>query len=310
MEHQDEIYNGPRDEQFKMFILELLTKANIQKKYAEALLSESNLKLLGQSFTAVSADPDNNYEMFEQMGDLTVNKFVVWYMYRRFPFLMCPKGVKVVARLRINYGSKESLADIADKLGFWPFISAAVEGNTKNTKYKNRHKKDLLEDTFEAFIGCIELILDCTFRTGVGYGVTYGILSNIFDEIKISLAYDDLFDAKTRLKEIFDCYPDIGTWSYTNRREEIDQEGHSISISSLYLVPKGASKTPPKQITGPNNNDFIELPQKNWQLISEGRASTKSLSQQKAAEIGIEVLRQRGYTKETPSEYKIFTEKA
>ena len=223
-------------------------------------------------------------------------------------FLKCPKGVKVVARLRINYGSKESLAEIADNLGFWPFISAAIEGMNKGVKYRNRHKKDLLEDTFEAFLGCAEFVLDNEFKIGVGYGIVYDILASIFDNINISLDYKDLFDAKTRLKEVFDCYPDLGTWSFTSRREEIDQEGHSISISGLYIVPRGSNKTPIKQITGPNKNDFIENPQKDWIFMSEAQASTKPLSQQKAAEIGIQILLQKGYTKELPEEYKLFAQ--
>lgn len=304
----ENIYHGNRSLQFKEFIFGLLKKGKLKSKYINVLLKKENLDLFSSAFTAASADPEDNYEIFEQLGDLSANKFIVWYMYKRFPFLKTPRGVKVVARLRINYGAKNSFSDIAEKLGFWPFISCATDGTTNGMKYKNRHKKDLLEDVFEAFIGCTEFILDNELRVGVGYGIVYQILSSIFDEMDISLNYNDLFDAKTRLKEVFDCYPDQGTWNFTNRRQDIDDDGHSVSVSSLYIVPQGTNKLSIKKSTGPNKNDFIEIPQNGWILIAEASASTKSASQQKAASIGITILNKQGFVKEIPPEYKFFQE--
>ena len=303
---QQDIYNGARDQQFKDFIFGLLKRGKVKTKYVNKLLSKENLELYSHSFTAASANSEENYEIFEQLGDLSANKFIVWYMYERFPFLKTPKGVKVVARLRINYGATQSFASLAEKLGFWPFISAAIDGTTNGCKYRNRNKKDLLEDVFEAFIGCTEFILDNEFRTGVGYGIVYDILSSIFNEIPISLAYDDLFDPKTRLKEIFDSFPDLGTWGFTNVREEIDEENHSVSKCSLYLIPKGSSQKPIKQKTGPRPNDFIELPHQNWVFMCTSTSSTKTQSQQKASSIGIDILAKKGYIKVIPDEYKLF----
>ena len=36
-----------------------------------------------KAFTAASANPDQNYEIFEQLGDVSANKFIVWYAYQR-----------------------------------------------------------------------------------------------------------------------------------------------------------------------------------------------------------------------------------
>ena len=78
--------------------------------------------------------------------------------------------------LRINYGSRQSFSDIADKLNIWDYISADEEE-------RSRKKKDLLEDCLESFIGCTEYILDEKYCQGVGYGIVYNILSKIFDNI-------------------------------------------------------------------------------------------------------------------------------
>ena len=279
---QPEIYYGTRDQQFKDFIFGLLKRGKVKTKYIDSLLTKENIELYSQAFTAASANSEENYEIFEQLGDLSANKFIVGYMYNRFPFLKTPKGVKVVARLRINYGATQSFAKFAEKLGFWPFISCAEDGINHGCKYRSKNKKELLEDTFEAFIGCTEFILDNKYRIGVGYGIVYDILSSIFDEISISLAYEDLFDAKTRLKEIFDYFPDLGTYGFTNTRQEINQDNYTVNNCSLYAIPQGVSQKPFKKKTGPRPTDVIELPGENWIFICSSTATSKIQSQQKA----------------------------
>jgi dsRNA-specific ribonuclease len=290
------IYSGPRNASFKNMITNILKQSKLKQKYISELTDEKSLQIYDQAFTAASANPIKNYEIYEQIGDLTVNKFIVWYAYKRFPQLECPLGVKVVARLRINYGSRQSFSEIAEKLNFWPFISADEEE-------RNKKKKDLLEDALEAFIGCTEQILDKKYRPGVGYGIVYDILSSIFNKIPMSLAYNDLYDAKTRLKELFDLHKDnLGTWTYIDTREEL------LAESKIYQVPPGSSNQPLKQQTGPTKQDFILKPQPQWILLGSGKAAKKADAQQRAAEEGLKTLNSKGWNKEIPQEYHLFTQ--
>ena len=300
------IYQGIRGDEFKSLIAGLMRRANLKDKYIETLTNEENMSKFSKAFTASSANSKNNYEIYEQLGDVSANKFIVWYAYRRFPQLQCTAGVKVVARLRINYGAKKSFSDIADKLGFWPYISAAEDGLDRSAKYRNRHKKDLLEDVFEAFIGCTEQILDDEYRPGVGYGVVYDILSSIFDNINISLKFKDLYDAKTRMKEIFDAFNMLGTFQFIDSREEVAQNENytSIAISKLYQVPPGKNKKA-RRFTDKEGNAH-KSPNVGWILIGMGTSTTKSNAQQIASEKGISYLNKQGYIKEVPIEYRLF----
>ena len=151
--NENEIYIGPRDKEFETLIRNILKTGKLQTKYINILMTPANMTLFGQAFTASSADPVQNFEVFEQLGDLSANKFIVSYMYDRFPQLNCSEAVKIVARLRINYGAKQSFFKIAQNLGFWPYISASVE-------QRSRQMRPLLEDVFEAFIGVTEYIID------------------------------------------------------------------------------------------------------------------------------------------------------
>ena len=299
------IYLGSRGSDFKDLITKLLQKGKLKPKYIDKLTNYEGMKTYGQAFTARSANPDDNYERFEQIGDMTANKFIVWYSYRRFPQLDCTKGVKVVARLRINYGAKDFFAPLGEKLGFWPFISAAEDGSERNQYYRSRNKKDLLEDCIESFIGCTEYLLDKAFRPGVGYGIVYCILENIFNEIHMSLNYEDLYDPKTRLKETFDLFKQLGSWYFLPSRENVEG-GYTMAKSLLYQVPSETQKNPIKKSFGPGPKDYDLYPQNGWILLGTGLSSKKVDAQQKAAEQGIFNLRKKGFYKEPPSEYKFF----
>ena len=94
-------YLGSRGADFKGLIVSLLERGRLKPKYTDSLTSGESLKAYGQAFTAASADPVDNYERFEQIGDVTANKFIVWYAYKRFRSLIVPKG----SRLWPGFGS-------------------------------------------------------------------------------------------------------------------------------------------------------------------------------------------------------------
>jgi len=204
-------------------IRKTIAPAQLKPQYENVLLSR--IDLYEQVFTSASVDPVKNYEMYETLGDSTANKFITWYFFKRFPQLNCPDGVEVLSRLKITYASKRSFSKIAEKLGFWPFIK-------HNEPLTELRRRSLLEDVFEAFIGLTELLLDEYFMVGVGWAVCYDILKSIFDEMDVSLKYDDLVDAKSRLKELFDKNPQLGTISYT----------HTPNISFGYRITTTGEK--------------------------------------------------------------------
>lgn len=269
------IYYGSRGSDFKELIFNLLKEAKLKMHYINMLVDDDSLAVYSKAFTSDTADINDNYEVFEQLGDISANKFIVWYMHRRFPQLMCPQGVKVVARLRINYGAKQSFSSIAENLGFWNFITASEEE-------RSRCKKPLLEDAFEAFIGATEYLIDTKIRECVGYSVVYNILESLFDKIHISLKYEDLYDAKTRLKELFDFFGSdvLGTLKY----DSVKNMEEKITCSTIIL----------------------ELGRKK-EILAEGMASLKIDAEQKAAVKAIENLRRRGFSKPVPPIYSFFS---
>ena len=203
---------GIRGNAFKNFITKLLGDCNIKRKYISLLTDDVSMSMYAAAFTHKSIDPISNYERFEILGDITCNKFLVWYFSRRFPKLFSTQGVKIIAELRIKYGSKIIFSPLALERGFMPYISATQsEFDMSETS--------LREDVFEAFIGVTEYILDMraheivskksktsgdTLLIGVGYSICYDILKVFFDAKEIDISYQGLHSPVSRLKEIFD----------------------------------------------------------------------------------------------------------
>jgi dsRNA-specific ribonuclease len=304
------IYLGNRKDDFKTLIEGILKKTKTKQQYIDYLIDDTTcidgnktaFNLFGDAFTSESIDPVNNYQWAEQSGDLTANKFLVNYASNRFPQLRCSEGVKVLARVRINYGSKNSFSPIAEKLGFWPFISATCDE-------RQRRKKSLLEDVLEAFLGTVEHIIDVVgFKGSKGYDLCCKILTYIFDEIKISIAYEDLFDSKTRLKEVFDMFGSekLGELIYEENKDKLVSSSRAVMIKNG-IPKKDYERKIIKKSDGSYLYDSIDKSKPVERIeLGKGNASLKIDSEQLAASEALKTLSKMGYVKHSPALYSRF----
>ena len=274
VENPIEIYSGDRGINFENMLRNILKKGKLKKEYIDRII-KNGMPLYSQAFTHPTADENNNYEPLEFLGDSIVNCVIVWYLSRRFPQLNCQDGVKILARLKINLVSKKIFANFGSELNFWKYVSADKE--TRDTKMKKT-----LEDVFEAFFGATQKLIDSEIRMGVGYSICYNIIQNLFENMQISLKYEDLYDPKTRLKEVFDFFKDkIGQVKYENERVERIQY---VKVYRLYTDERG---------------------KKQKILLGQGSAALKPDAVQKAASRAIEYLNREGkFINEVPEIYK------
>jgi len=254
---------------YKTLIESLLTRGKLKEHYINSLLTDDALKIYSNAFTSNSItsyinretgkieenkDSADNYEVYEKLGDGVFDNFIGWYASRRFSDLNTVKQVKVLHIIRSKYGSKKEFAPIAERLGFWPFITAS-------TYQRNNQKKKLLEDVFEAFLGATSYILDKRFRNGVGYAICYDILANIFDEIEISTDFEELVDSVTKLKEIFDKKKIAGTLFYKDERlDRLTRITVFRIVSGKYIkIGEGSAATKPDAKQNAAENTLVYL---------------------------------------------------
>jgi dsRNA-specific ribonuclease len=276
MENNTTIYYGPRDESFKNFLIKIFKYTGVNEAYLNKYINDQTILFFNMAFTSSSADEQNNYEFFEQMGDVTIGKFIVWSSYEKFPQLRGKsEAVEIVARMKINLGSKDNLSQIAEDLGMWIFISASEE-------LRNRSKKKLLEDVFEALIGVIEFIVydysdPNRSQPGLAYQLTYALLLKLFEPYTLKIDYNTLVDSKNRLKGVFDQYKDqLGSEAVYNT-ERVSKNDKNIFITKVY----------------DKHNNFL----------GEGAAALKKDAEKKASEMAILTLERKGFKKIIPSLY-------
>lgn len=262
------IYNGIRGESFKNLLITILKRGKVNDSIIDKILDEEGIRLCEIAFTHPSVDNDSNYEYLEFLGDGVINTAIVWYISKRFPQLKGSKGVKILARLKINLISKKSFSKCAQNLNLWDYISCSET-------IRNTCKKKVMEDVFEALFGSITYLMDTKIFQSSGYAVVYAIVSNLFDEMNISLKYEDLFDARTRIKELFDFYKDIGELKYETRKD------NAVFFTEAYLIKPDGTKV----------------------FLGNGNANTKGDSIHNASHYAINTLKTMGYDKKINEDY-------
>lgn len=270
-------YTGLRGDPFKKMLETILVqRSKMAPKYIEKILSDEGLKVFDQAFTHATYDEINNYEVYELLGDSTINKCVVWYLARRFPQLKTPEGVAIISKMKTDLVSKKTFCMLGDKLGLWEFVSCSDEVRKTNMK-------KTLEDVFESFIGALEFLLD-NIREGCGYSFCYNIVGSLFDEMNISLRYQDIYDAKTRLKELFDFH-----------------KGKSMS-EMKYGSYKGDDNIVTSEVfvTALHNGKWLHN-----LCVGEGKAHLKIDAEKRASEVAIRTLKEMGIYKPIPEIFKI-----
>lgn len=264
-----EFHIGIRDDKFRIFIGHLLKFGHVNQDTLNKLMLQPRcIKLFEQAFTHASI-PGDDYEYLEFLGDATVNKAIPWYLTRRYPRLCQSDGVKILARLKINLVSSKVFAHFGRLLKFERFISSSVAA-------RQQGMDKILEDVFEAFFGATELALDHLCGMNTGYNTCYHLIANLLRDYPISLRYTDLFDAKTRLKELLDAHRnELGALEYRTER-------------------------------APNNQWYCQiyrLHSTSRMLLVEASADTRSDAEQAAATQGIQRLKVDGYSKAVPQFY-------
>ena len=131
---------------------------------------------------------EDSNERLEFLGDAILNMVVGLYLFERYPTMN--EGFLTTTRTKLVNG--EMLAFLSKKIGLNEFVllSTQIESN------QGRLNKNILEDTFEAFIGAI--FLDWDEKNNTGFVHCKDWIINILEE------YVDFTDLMTQQKNVKD----------------------------------------------------------------------------------------------------------
>lgn len=260
-EIDEKVSNKHPHPDFLPFIVSILKSAHLQTHQIEYLTSQNNLHFWVTAFTSPTYHEDN-YEFFELLGDSVLNHCVVMILKNRFPDLCNPKGVKYLARLKIEHVSKQKFSLYAKKLGFEKFVLC-----DETEHMDGKVKRSVLEDCFEAFAGCLATLCD-EMEACSGYKYCYNLIESILSKERITLDYEVLFDAKSRLKEYID-----------------QLRNHELTYDTVVI------RDPVKDEVWYETRVVIKYPNGDLHKLSSAKERTKKSSSQLAAKQAIEELK-------------------
>lgn len=218
------------DEKFKRFIHKtIMNIGNFSKsKYDSNVRNviDNHFHHFITAFTSHRENANDNYQMLEFLGDSTISCFITYYLWTRFPQLRGATNVNYMSKLKGTLVSSSTLSKIAKQLGFTDYLITNAGVNFKLDA--------LLEDTFEAFIGAINLAFDHEYGLyGIGFGAAYGLLTNLYDNETIELTFEATMDPKTILKELGDAHPEWGGVTY---RDDIPLKRSGIFLGETCIA--------------------------------------------------------------------------
>lgn len=220
------VHKGKRGVQMTTFILNLLRQ---RVPLVADLKLEKGIEGFEKAFTHPDVNADFNYELYETLGDNTLNKCVLWYISNRFPQLNMPDGVDLLTKLKIRIIQTNSFGRFAEELGFYDYVSCMADLGA-------RQRQEVMEDVFESFFAATEMAVDDHYKPGMGFIVCYKLLASILEQEEIGISYDDLVDPKTQLKELFDSYKTIKLKYNRVKRVAGQDEFYTSTISESKLI--------------------------------------------------------------------------
>ena len=271
--------------EFKDFISSLLKRANLSEKSTTSYTDESSMLEFRQAFTHKSYHPTFNYEFLEFRGDVVGNLAAVQYIRCRFPQIT---STTWLTKLKHNFDSGRDLSKLAYEGGFLCHIlyGREMEHIVSSQNMENHDFVSLLEDSFEAFCGALVSVIEKKSLRGVGYAVAYSIIKSFRDKENISLKYEVVFDAKTRVKQIYDS---LG-WAFEQSIYTIPIKG-SLYKTTLKGYPSGdRSRT-----------------KENMTVISYRTGSTKDIAEESTCQYALQTLKRKYNIEEKiPSMYSSY----
>lgn len=265
--------NNHPNANFINFVNYLLTLAKIPNDTKQQMLLEDKLLFWKNVFTAPSYNSEQNYEFYELIGDSVLNCCTIMFLCRKFPQFCTPVGIRILARLKIEYVSKQKFSAWAQKLGFDAYILC-----DPSEKCNGKVKRSILEDCFEAFAGALMVIME---THSAAYEYCYNFLESILEQENILLNPEKLFDAKSRLKECFDL---LKNYELKYRHSIIKDSNSAKNGQFLTEI-------------------IIREPDGNYFIAGFGEEWTKKTSSQIAAKNAIYELKRRGLYTEKPDYY-------
>lgn len=249
MDIVDSIFIGDRGDDFKSLIKELLDHCHVDTKYIKKLLSDKSLSYFSTVFTHESADILNNYIFFKNIGHSTVEKCLVWHIFKNRQNIKSKLTQQLVTDIKRNIMEKNKLSTIYNDKISSKFITISQKLKDDISK-----RDKIIHEIVEAFYGAIELIIDNEYDIGLGFEIVGKCVENALSEIDFEKEKEQ--DPKIVLNTLFTKHKNkIGMIEYVSEKKK---DNKNMTETILYQK-LGFKKFPIAKAEAHNNKDAEKI---------------------------------------------------
>jgi ribonuclease-3 len=218
-------------------LIKILQNGNI----ADATIAKylRYLNIFESAFAHKSYEGHTDSELLKFIGDPSLDMCVIDYIHQRFPTL---HDQRWMTHIRHSITSKGLFAKYAEELGFWEYIKYGgyytISLEASEDKQTNKKYHELLDSTLRSVLGALITISNKLFATGFGNTLVYNFLTYYLNGQDIGIGYEDIFDAKTRLNNLYR----VMNWPSKNiyRTDQINEEDEKpLFQATVSGTPKG-----------------------------------------------------------------------
>ncbi len=269
-EFTDGKYKEFRDVMMDTLRYRCLLKKETVAKYFD---NQHGMNELRRAFIDATYSKTYNYEMLEFRGDRELNLSVVEYIEEKFPQFTT---TKIPDKMKANISSGKYLGILARKFGYDKFSIYGDEMKEKmeSERYKGHVERcedcmKMYENNMEALCGAISKTLyQATKNAGVGHQACHNFIYSMLDTMDIPTTYDQIHDAVSRLKAIFDRKG----WN-KNKECSMEKNGKCLQIYDIDETSINKYKHEAKNAGWPLKKEILNM---EYGFISFAYACVKS----------------------------------
>lgn len=256
---------------FKEFISGLLEKSGMDSIAIPDFIGELDLIEFRLGLIDKTYDAYVNHNLYKFIGVAVVDLAIAEYIGIRFPNIVSEKWL---TNIKHNIVSQGAFSIFAREAGLDRYILYGKEMEENIERHpdlgRNTEFLNMLEGAFKAFMGVLVTVVDAKRQRGVGYIIAYNLISVFMNRLRISVDYTDVFNHKSRLKELYDK----NRWQLDQSITiEYDAE-KNLHVATIVGFPRGNRRRDPK----------------NKVILATESGRTKKDAEQKASEKAIDVL--------------------
>lgn len=159
--------------------------------YIHNVMARDGVVLLPCPDGVVPIQPES-YERLEFLGDRVIEIVMANYVYERYP----TQDEGFLSRIKVSLVNGVMLGHLSRVLGLGKYM---IVSKTMEDKENARLRDNLLEDTFEAFIGAIYLDFNndkphsmASYYSGMGFQVAQKFLINLIEDESAEIDFTEL----------------------------------------------------------------------------------------------------------------------